>query len=307
MADVDLQLLTTFVRVYETRNVTRAADDLGLSQPTVSHALARLRRQVGDELFVRAPGGVRPTDHADALYREAAPALATLVGAVERARGFDPATARRRFRICLTDLGETAILPGVLTEITTRAPGVEIEIVPMNVDRAASWLQTGEVDLAIATMDLGPSLAREVLFVDGYVLAMRRGHPLSTGELTVEQFAEARHAVVTAVAGHVKPVEAMAALGIERRVALRVPNFAAVPPALQGTDLVAVVPWGAIRVRPVHGDLVSRPLPFEVRPVDVRLWRRPGRETPAVAWLRSVIAGASARPEDWAYGRPVTT
>jgi DNA-binding transcriptional LysR family regulator len=307
MSDVDLQLLTTFVRVYEARNVTRAADDLGLSQPTVSHALARLRRQVGDELFVRAPGGVRPTDHADALYRDAAPALATLRGAVEHARGFDPATARRLFRICLTDLGETAILPAVLTEITGRAPNVEIEVVPMNVDRAASWLQTGEIDLAVATMDLGPSVRTELLFADVYVLAMRRGHPLAEKALTVADFEAARHAVVTDVAGHRMPVEAMAALGIERRIALRVPNFAAIPPALARTDLVAVVPWGAVRMRPVHGDLVSRPLPFEVRPVDVRLWRRPGTESPAVRWLRSTIVEASARPDDWAYPHPATT
>lgn len=304
VADVDLELLRTFVRVYETRNVTRAAEDLGLSQPTVSHALGRLRRQLGDDLFVRAPGGVRPTDHAESLYRDSAPALAALRGAVERAKGFDPTTSRRMFRLCLTDLGETAILPGVLERITIEAPGVELEIVSMDVDRARTWLRTGEVDLAVATMDLGQELHSEVLFADWYVLAMRSGHPLAGSPLTVEGFRGAPHIVVTDVAGHRTPDEIMTGLRVDRRVALRVPNFAAVPPALERTDLVAVVPWGVVRTHPAPGRLVSRPLPFDVPEVHVRLWSRPGRTTPGIDWLRRTIVSAAHRPADWSDPHP---
>src|SRR5699024_3749422 len=134
-------------------------EDLGLSQPTVSHALGRLRRRLGDTLFVRAPGGVRPTELAEALYRDSAGAVGALRVAVERAQGFDPATSRRRIRLCLTDLGETAILPAVVERLVRDAPGVDLEVVAMDVEQARTWLLTGQVDLAVATMPLGPGLA----------------------------------------------------------------------------------------------------------------------------------------------------
>ncbi|MGC5616078.1 LysR family transcriptional regulator [Georgenia sp. Z1491] len=300
MADVDLDLLATFVRVYEAGNVTRAAADLGLSQPTVSHALGRLRRRLDDELFVRAPGGVRPTELADALYRDSAGAIGALRVAVERARGFDPTTSQRRFRLALTDLGETAILPGVVERLVDEAPRVDLEVVAMDVDQARTWLLTGEVDLAVATTTLGGGLADDLLFDEWYVLAMRRGHPLAHVRLTPEHVAAASHVVVPVAVGHRIPEQVMDRLHIDHRVALSTRTFAAVPAILERTDLVAVLPWGAYRSYPGRAGLVTRSLPFDVPEVSVRLYHRREGLSPAVEWLRRTVVAASVRPDDWA-------
>lgn len=298
MAKIDLELLRTFVRVFEAGSITTAAAELRLSQPTVSHAVKRLRSQLGDELFVRAPGGVRGTDMAESLYRDIAPALNALDEAVEQARGFDPMTARRRFRLCLTDLGEAVLLAGILQRVSVEAPGVEIEVVPMDVDRVRSWLLAGQVDLAVATVSLGPELASEELLDDRYLCVMRRDHPLASGPISLEDFRAARHVVVTGAAGHRSPEEAMARLGIDRHVAVQVPRFEAVPFALERTDYVAVVPEVVLRTSHARSGLVGRPLPFLVPQVTVRLWRRRRRTVPpALDWLRSVIVATAQDPE----------
>src|SRR5699024_3446405 len=125
-------------------------------------------------------------------------AVGALRVAVERAQGFDPATSRRRFHLCLTDLGETAILPAVVERLVREAPGVDLEVVAMDVEQARTWLLTGQVDLAVATMPLGPGLASDLLFEEWYVLVMRRGHPLADAELTAEEIGAAAHVVVPA-------------------------------------------------------------------------------------------------------------
>ena len=126
LALLDLKLLQLFDVLYQTRSVTRAAERLGLSQPTVSIWLARLRTMLHDPLFVRTPAGMQPTPRADALIGIAREALEALRRISEWQPEFVPGTARRRFRVCMTDASHVTLLPPLLAHVRAVAPGVAL-------------------------------------------------------------------------------------------------------------------------------------------------------------------------------------
>ena len=124
---LDLNLLRTFTVVYRMRNITAAAEVLGLSQPAVSHALKRLRQHFGDALFVRSRSGMQPTHLATTIYNEVGGPIAQLTTIAEEKSRFDPERSTRRFRIALTDLGEAALLPRILRAMARTGPGIRVE------------------------------------------------------------------------------------------------------------------------------------------------------------------------------------
>jgi DNA-binding transcriptional LysR family regulator len=138
MAKVDLEWLHVFLELYRTQSVSRAAERLDIAQASASVMLRKLRTHFGDELFVRTSRGMEPTPHAQALY----PDLLDVVERMERVRGrvalFDPSTARRTFRICMTDISEMVLLPSLLNRLRREAPEVVIEAVKVSVDSRRS-------------------------------------------------------------------------------------------------------------------------------------------------------------------------
>ena len=124
MPDFDLNLVRTFVLLYETRSVTATAESLHVTQPTISYSLQKLRRRFSDELFRRTGGGLAPTTTARALYEPLHSALSEIETAVSGAKSFSPSTARVAFTLCLSDLGEISLLPRLMAALPSRAPGV---------------------------------------------------------------------------------------------------------------------------------------------------------------------------------------
>lgn len=290
----DLNLLRPLVSIVETGNLTRSAAQLGVTQPTLSHALARLRRRFDDPLFVRGPAGMVPTDLARDLYSTLKPALTDIEQAVAGAARFDPATTTRLFRLCLTDLGELALLPRILDHVGRRAPHVSVEVVPMDIGAVEGWLRSGRVDAAIASTPLDPRFATTTLLREHYVCLLAEHHPLAAAPaLTLDDFTAARHAVVTTTTGHQLAERAIRELGIVRRTTVTLPHFAALPHILERADLLAVVPAGLAQAFTGRWPLTIRPLPFDVPPFQVRLfWQRHDREPAATAWFHRTIAEA---------------
>ena len=114
---VDIKLLQLFDVLYDTRSVTKAADQLSVSQPTVSIWLGQLRRDLRDPLFVRTPGGMAPTPQAAALIGPCREVLESLRRIAAWEAVFDPATAQRRFRISMTDASHVTLLPRLLVAL----------------------------------------------------------------------------------------------------------------------------------------------------------------------------------------------
>lgn len=288
---VDLSLMKTFVLLYESGSVTRTAEKLSVTQPSVSHSLSRLRRQFGDPLFVRSANGLAPTETARRLYPDLRVGLEVIEAAVAGASEFDPATSSRTFRVLATDLGEIALLPSVLAELEVRAPRVRIEIVPLNTGTAAAELQQGRADAAICTPRLPDrDLRRDVLFRERYVGLCAKDHPRIGEEPTLEAYLGERHVSVDAAIGHSQAEQVLGSLGFDCEVALRVKHFAALPQLLEPTRTLAIVPSSVTAWSVRAADVRTFTLPVKVPDVEVALYtyvRRP--PSPGIDWLRQVI------------------
>src|SRR5688500_3110187 len=229
--EIDLNLLRVFDAVLHEKGVTPAAVRLGLTQPAVSNALARLRKVFGDALFVRTPRGVDATPFARELAEPVRQALALLESALAHGPGFDPATPRRAFRFYMSDLGQIEFLPPLVERVQREAPGVRLEAVALEVDDIADALAAGALDVAIGFLPgLGAPVRRQPLFKDPYLCLMREDHPIAS--LTQKRFLEASHALVIYRGGHRVIEEALERAGPARlaRVLERRQKITPLPP-----------------------------------------------------------------------------
>lgn len=290
---LDLNLLVTLDALLSEHNVTRAAQRLNLSQPSVSVHLARLRDIFGDPLLLPGPRGMRPTQRADALREPLRQALESLERAVSPARPFDPAAATQTWRVAATDYGESTIVLPALNGLRAAAPGTRLavlELVPLRIARQA---EQGEIDLAFHTSEgAPPGMRRKLLFAERYVLVGRAGHPRLKRRPTLAQFCQLDHVIVSPDGGGFSGItdEVLSKAGLTRRVVLSVPHFLFVMSAVASSDLVAMLP--ARLVRSVDALQVVEP------PVDVpgfemaMLWHERSHRDPAHQWLREHIAAS---------------
>lgn len=289
---VDLNLLRVFEAIARERSVTAAASVLGLSQPAVSNALARLRKRVGDPLFTRTPEGMQPTALAKEVAGPIRQALGLIDATLDRDRGFDPAVSDRTFRVHMSDIGEMVFLPPLMERLGLEAPQVRIETAALPEAEIADALASGGLDVAIGFLPgLGAPLRSSALFRDRYLVLVRRDHPRIGERLTRRAFAEARHCLVQSIgSGHAVIEEALRAHGLERRIALRVRHFTVVPMILARTDLVVSVPSQVAPVFAGLGRFRALPLPVAVAPAEVRLyWHERASVDPGNRWLRGVM------------------
>jgi DNA-binding transcriptional LysR family regulator len=285
--DVDLNLLRVFDAVLHEGGVTPAAARLGLTQPAVSNALARLRKLFGDPLFVRTPTGMDATPFARELAEPVRQALALLESALAHGPGFDPATATRAFRFYMSDLGQIEFLPPLIERVEQHAPGVRLEAVALDVEDIGGALAAGTLDLAVGFLPaLGPPVQRRALFRDPYVCLMRADHAIKS--LTRKRFLDAGHVLVSYRGGHRVIEEAFERAGI--RVALRVPHFTVVPMVLERSDLILTLPARVARVYERQGKLKSLPVPLQIPVADVGVhWHERFEADPGNRWLREQV------------------
>lgn len=292
LKDVDLNLLVVLHQLLIQRRVSRVAQFLGLTQPAVSNALARLRNVFGDELFVRTGAGMVPTPYAAQLGAAVAEALGVLQGAMNQQRAFDPATSDRRFVIGMTDIGEIYFLPRLMQELARSAPGVSVSTVRNTAVDLEHEMEAGHVDLAVGLLpQLAAGFVHRRLFRQRYVCAFRKGHALDKRKISLREFSAAAHLVVIAAGtGHGKADELMERAGIARNVKLRVPHFVAVGHLLRGSDLVATLPERLAEsvAEPFGLAYVAHPAKLPEISIDL-FWHARNHRDPASQWLRTRI------------------
>ncbi len=287
IADVDLNLLQTFHVLHAEGSLTRAAVRLGVSQPTVSHALKRLRVLYNDPLFVRTQRGVAPTAKADRLAEAVRHALHVLDVAIQEGVRYDPASSDRTFRLHMSDIGETIFLPRLLAALARQAPNVRIETFQFDDGDMGSALESGRIDLAVGYI---PSLAefeRMPLLSEHYVVLMRAGHPDAKRAPTRASLARLRYAVVRS---HGATARALKALGLSANIRLSMPHFLVLPPILAETDLAVVMPARLAEVFRALGDYAVWRPKVGLPAFDVSVhwsWRFAG--DPGTRWLRELI------------------
>lgn len=291
LRNIDLNLLVTLDALLSEHSVTRAAERLHLSQPTVSVQLARLREIFDDPLLLPGPRGMRPTARADELREPLQYALAAIQKVIAPSSTFNPALAKQHWNIAAFDYGAMTILEPALAMLRIAAPATRIAVVHTLPSQVARKAEQGEIDLAFMTGDEAPvNLHRRTLFTERYVLAGRAGHPHLHSPLSLEEFCQLEHAIVSPEGGgfHGVTDSALAEREMTRRVSLSVPNFLLLSAVLKSTDLVAMVPW---RLVCENDALQITESPVEVPGFEmVMLWPERVHRDPAHQWLRERIA-----------------
>lgn len=292
MTDLDLNLLRAFDAIATEGSVTVAGERIGLSQPAMSNALARLRTLFGDPLFVRTPRGMRPTPFAQQLAQPVREALRLVQTALQQQAGFEPGSSSNTFRFWMSDIGEMVFLPGLLERVKHDAPGVRIEVVRIPIKDVHAALEAGELDLAVGFMPgLTTGTRRQPLFREHYVCMLRADHPVIGAKISAKQFREASHVLVSYVGtGHQVIEETFIAEGLGERIAVRVPHFLVVPMILARTDLIVIVPSRVAAIFAQPGNFKVLKLPMDMPSFEVRLhWHERFHQDPANRWLRQVM------------------
>jgi DNA-binding transcriptional LysR family regulator len=243
MAKLDLEWLNLFDEIYKTGSVSRAAERRGMAQGTASIALNKLRQHYGDKLFCRTSRGMEPTPFATGIY----PALRDAMAILERTHGareaFDPANARRVFRLLITDISEIVLLPTLLNHLRKAAPGVHIEIEKISTD-SPRRLESGEADIAVGFMpDLEAGFYQQTLFTQDFVCLAATNHPRIGERLSKAAFLKEAHIVVgSSGTGHSIVDRLLDQQGLQREVVLRLPSFLGVARIVAQTELLVIVP-----------------------------------------------------------------
>jgi DNA-binding transcriptional LysR family regulator len=302
LRSIDLNLLVAFDALVVERNVTRAGQRIGLSQPAMSKALNRLRHLFDDPLLVRRDRAMEPTARAIELSIPIRGALADISRTLATPAVFDPAAARATLRIATIELYHTRLLPSLVRHLRRHAPGIDLQVRANDCSSMHDQLESGEIDIALAPLGTNVGeLNAEPLWTDHLITLVAEDHPLRE-PVDIEAFAAAAHLVD---AGHVQVapdgtgssvVDAiLAARGLRRRIALVLPSAVGVPFVVAATDLVATLPSRIVRglASVPHVRLVTPPLPgVEVSPH--MFWHRRTDADPLQAWLRAAIRDIAA-------------
>jgi len=292
MKRFDLELLLVFDEIYKTGNVTRAAENLGLPQSTVSLGLARLREHFNDRLFTRTAKGMAPTPRAGNAIADVRRALQALQHALQGEPEFEPGASTREFRICMTDISEIVLLPRLLNYLRAHGPGIQVEISKISPDSPLE-LADGRVDLAVGFMPhLEAGFYQQKLFDQEFVCLVANGHPRVREALTLDALQREEHVLVrTSGTGHAIVDKVLAREGIERRVVLRLPSFLGVARIVAQTELLAIVPYRYGEEMAASEDIRLLPVPVELPSFQVKQhWHERYHADASNRWLRQVFA-----------------
>jgi DNA-binding transcriptional LysR family regulator len=289
---LDLNLLIVFDAVVQARSATRAAAKLNMTQPAISHALARLRGALRDDLFVRTPDGMEPTPYAERLAAPVRAALESIRTALDGAAAFDPATAENSFAIAVDNRSALVLAAPIAAAVAAEAPGVNLRFRPSGTLDLAERLDRGELDLALGGLaSPGERFSDLLLFEDSFAALVRRGHPAAAdGALSMEALGAYPHLTLSSTGDEVSFVDAeLARHHLSRRVALHAPLLAAAA-VLSQSDMVAIVGERSAREFARAAPLEVLRLPFaSPRLVTAMLWHRRFDDVSGHHWLRSLV------------------
>ena len=296
---LDLNLVPALDALLRRRIVTRAAADVGLSQPAMSRALARLRDLQGDPLLVRTRSGYALTPRAQAIQPLLASAMRHLREVFEPT-AFDPGVERRTLRLAASDAQTVLLVPGVMARLAHEAPGVDLRVEAYGADLAAR-LDSGALDLAfaLATTPLPSGAYSEIVGEDRLALVMRRGHPAAGRPWTLADYGIYHHAAIGLLGDGQSELDALlAAGGVSRRIALVTPHFMAALATVAATDMVTTVSAALARRFAAPFGLVLRDPPLTETALRITLVCSHVRAAdPVLAWFRTIVREVAAAPE----------
>lgn len=287
---VDLNLLVVFEAIWRERHIGKASSSLSLSQPATSHALARLRKMIGDPLFERTRNGVRPTAIAEQIWPDVASALAYARTAIDRT--FNPANLGRRVILGITNNVALPLLPDLLENVRKHSPEIDLTIRPITPDDAANALTRGHIDCVIGLWnnELPNKFLKEKLYEDEYVLVTAKQHEICKRKsLSVKEFIKHPQVIVSPSGDAYGAVDAaLAQRGLSRRVMLVVSDYYLASEAIASTNLIGVMSAKCADTLAKRMGLAILPLPIKIKPVSIELVV-PRWSTGLAKWLVEIL------------------
>lgn len=295
---VDLNLLVVFDTIYTEGGITKAAEKLHLTQPAISHALARLRDMFNDPLFERQGYKMVPTPLAKRLIDPLRESLQQLGSILNDTQSFEPATAKKRFVIGLRDYMESTVMPRLMQSMSAQAPEVEISTVRVNRRSLESELGAGTLDLAVdVLLPVTPAVKFTRVSVDGMAVVARKGHPVVQGALDIDTYLAQRHILVTSrrQGPGFEDLE-LHRLGLHRKVALRCQFYFAACRTVSQTDLLLTMPesYAHMANRQFGNQVLA--FPVALSPMDAYMyWHSSTDNDAANRWLRELMLRSYSR------------
>jgi DNA-binding transcriptional LysR family regulator len=292
LSRIDLNLFVVFDAIYAEGSITRAAKRLNLSQPAISHALARLRETLADPLFVRRKRTMTPTPFAQAIVEPVRQSLQRFEAALNKVDRFDPKTATKRFTVGIRDASEAALLPPLMRKLVREAPGIDIAVVKAERRELERELAAGTLDAAVdIALPLAEEIKRQSLAVERSMVVARKKHPRVRSRLTLDAYLAEEHIVVSQRRqGLTFEDFELGRLNRRRRVRLRCQHYYAACRTVSETDLLLTMSESYARILNKHfgNQLLAFPLKAPLYNMYV-YWHTDADNDPANKWLREQL------------------
>ena len=287
----DFNLLKVLHVLLAERSVTRAARKLGRSQPAVSNALNRLRQSLGDDLLVRGQGGLVLTSRAEAIRGALSATIASIESCVVEGSSFDPAKATGVIRAGMPDRLSLAILPPLLARLQGLAPGLALQVLSVDRQRALGLLNSGDIDLSLGWMDDKPShLQIEHMMDEEFHCVFRPNHPIQKRRFNIQAVVAYGHLAVSTIGdGQPRFDDLLKQHGLHRRMIMATTTFTPVAQLLLNSDMIGVYTTiVAESLRNMYG-LETRPIPIDSRLSTIMAWPARLDQDKQHAWLRQQL------------------
>lgn len=295
LKSVDLNLLVSFDALISERNVSRAAEKIGVTQSALSHALKRLRAMFGDPLLRRGPRGMEPTERAVMLREPVKAVLAEIQSIVSTRIVFDPATTRRTFKLSMSDAMNVEALPLIVRSLRKVAPNIDLLVTTSGPRDACTRVLNDEVEMAIGVFPhIPPGITHRELYRDDLVCVADKNNPrLKRGRMDEKAYLASPHVTVAPnLDSGVQLDDIFSAMGLPRRVVATVPHYTAAPGLVRGTDLVAHTRRRLVHVLRTSANLVVFPIPAPFRVPELlfeQIWHPRYERDAGHRWLRDLI------------------
>lgn len=288
----DLNLLYVFETLWRLRSVTRAAEELGLTQAAVSGALKRLRQQYGDRMFTSVGRKMEPTPFAEAISQQLLDAMSLVRASFRGPAPFDAASLSKDITIRTRDIGEIICLPRLLKELFRHAPKTNVRTVFLPVNDTLAGLARGHIDVALGYLPmLENDIHKTTLFSEHFVCAMRSDHPAARGELTLDTYLAQDHLLIDySASGSRLVAQALNKAGAHNRIKVRLPHYLTALPIVMSSDLLWTLPNLLADFVCKHFAIVTKPLPLQLPEVEISVyWHDRFHADSVNKWLRNLI------------------
>ncbi len=289
---IDLNLFQVFITIYNEGNLTRASEVLHLTQPAVSHSLAKLRDAFDDALFVRRGTKMEPTLLTRNIIDDVRHSVAVLQSTLQPQSVYDYANSTRTFQLCLRDITEATFLPKLMAYVEENAPGVRIVSQRVERKRIESLLTSGKLDFAMDVfIPFNDDISHQKIKQDRFVVVARKGHPYLDDGLDTETYLASKHILVsTRAEGTGYEDFEFSRMGLTRQIALRCQHYFVACQVVKNTDYLLTMPESyAQSLNSQLSNAIHR-LPIGIAPIDVYLyWHNQIEKDAANCWLREKL------------------